>query len=88
MICYYKVYMRRTMINNIGHRQRGTRILGKVLKVNEAPPMKLDHLKVEFKKTKPTSFDKESNAGEEVEEWLLEIKKYLEIYSYSNNMKV
>ena len=36
---------------------------------------------------KPTNFDGESRTKEEVEAWLLEIKKYFQIYNYSSNMK-
>jgi len=39
----------------------------------------VDHLEGEFKKIKPTIFDGESRIGEEVEEWLLDIKKYFQI---------
>jgi len=35
-----------------------------------------NHLEGEFKKIKPATFDGESRTGEEVEAWLLEIKKY------------
>ena len=49
---------------------------------------KVDHLEGEFKKIKPTSFNRESKTGEEVEAWLLDIKKYFQIYNYSSNMKV
>ena len=48
----------------------------------------VDHLEGEFKKIKPTTFDGESRMGEQVEAWLLDIKKYFQIYNYSNNMKV
>ena len=48
---------------------------------------KFDHLEGEFKKIKPSKFDKESKTREEVESWLLEIKKYFQIYNYSSNMK-
>jgi hypothetical protein len=48
----------------------------------------VDHLEGEFKNIKPTIFDGESRIGEEVEAWLLDIKKYFQIYNYSNNMKV
>jgi hypothetical protein len=37
---------------------------------------------------KPATFDGESRTGEEYEAWLLDIKKYFQIYNYSNNMKV
>jgi hypothetical protein len=48
----------------------------------------VDHLEGEFKKIKPSTFDGESKTGEEAEAWLLDIKKYFQIYNYSNNMKV
>ena len=46
------------------------------------------HLEGEFKNIKLATFDGESNTGEEVEAWLLDIKKYFHIYNYSSNMKV
>ena len=49
---------------------------------------KVDHLEGEFKKIKPTNFDGESKTGEKAEAWLLDIKKYFQIYNYSSNMKV
>ena len=49
---------------------------------------KVDHLEGEFKKNKPTNFDGELRTGGEEEYWLLDIKKYFQIYNYSNNMKV
>jgi hypothetical protein len=48
----------------------------------------VDHLEGEFKKIKPSTFDKESKIGEEAKAWLLDIKKYFQMYNYSNNMKV
>jgi hypothetical protein len=48
----------------------------------------VDHLEGEFKKIKPSTFDGGSRTGEESEAWLLDIKKYFQIYNYSNNMKV
>ena len=48
----------------------------------------VDHLEGEFKKIKPFTFDGESRMGEEVEAWILDINKYLQIYNYSSNMKV
>ena len=48
----------------------------------------IDHLEGEFKKIKTTTFDFESRTREEVEAWLLDIKKYFQIYNYSSNMKV
>ena len=44
----------------------------------------VDHLK----KIKPSTFDGESRTREEAEAWLLDIKKYFQIYNYSSNMKV
>jgi len=48
----------------------------------------VDHLEGEFKNIKPFTFDRESRKGEEVEAWLLDMKKYFQIYNYSSNMKV
>ena len=48
----------------------------------------VDHLEGEFKKIKRATFDGESIIGEEVEAWLLDIKKYFQVYNYSSNMKV
>ena len=48
----------------------------------------VDHLEGEFKKIKPATSNGESRIGEEVEAWLLDIKKYFQIYNYSSNMKV
>ena len=58
------------------------------IKGQKARKRKIDHLEGEFKKIKPTNFDGESRTGEEAEAWLLEIKMYFHIYSFSNNMKV
>jgi hypothetical protein len=46
------------------------------------------HLEGEFKNIKPATFDGEYRTREEVEAWLLDIKKYFQIYNYSCNMKV
>ena len=48
---------------------------------------KVSHLEGKFKKIKPTNFDGESKTREEAEAWLLDIKKYFQIYNYSSNMK-
>jgi hypothetical protein len=48
----------------------------------------VDHLEGEFKKIKPATFDGEFKTREEAEAWLLDIKKYFQIYNYSKNMKV
>jgi hypothetical protein len=48
----------------------------------------VDHLEGEFKNIKPAIFNGESRTGEEAEAWLLDIKKYFQIYKYSSNMKL
>ena len=48
----------------------------------------VDHLEGEFKKIKLATFNGESRTEEEAEAWLLDIKKYFQIYNYSSNMKV
>ena len=41
----------------------------------------------EFKKDKPHTFDGEEKVGQEVEAWLLGIKKYFQVQDYLGNMK-
>ena len=41
----------------------------------------------EFKKIKPPTFNGETEKGEEVETWLSRMKKYFQIYNYSNQLK-
>ena len=41
----------------------------------------------EFKKIKPPTFNGEIKKGEEAESWLSGIKKYFQIYNYSNQLK-
>ena len=41
----------------------------------------------EFKKIKPPMFNGEVEKGEEVGAWLSGIKKYFQIYNYSNRLK-
>ena len=48
----------------------------------------VDYLEGEFKKIKSSTFDGESRMSEEVEAWILDIKKYFHIYNSSSNMKV
>jgi hypothetical protein len=36
----------------------------------------VDHLEGEFKKIKPSTFDRESRMGEEAKAWILDINKY------------
>ena len=40
----------------------------------------------EFKKIKPPTFNGETEKGEEVESWLSGMKKYFQIYNYSNQL--
>jgi hypothetical protein len=46
-----------------------------------------NHDPEEFKKSKPPSFDGEIKKGEEVEAWLLGLKKYFRVHDYSENLK-
>ena len=41
----------------------------------------------EFKKIKPPTFNGKTEKGEEAESWLFEMKKYFQIYNYSNKLK-
>ena len=41
----------------------------------------------EFKKIKPPNFNGETEKEEEVESWLSGMKKYFQIYNYSNQLK-
>ena len=41
----------------------------------------------EFKKIKPPTFNGETEKGEEAESWLPGMKKYFQIYNYSNQLK-
>ena len=41
----------------------------------------------EFKKIKPPTFNGEIEKGEEAESWLSGMKKYFQIYNYSNQLK-
>ena len=41
----------------------------------------------EFKKIKPPTFNGETKKGEEAESWLSGMKKYFQIYKYSNQLK-
>jgi hypothetical protein len=48
----------------------------------------VDNLEGDFKKINQSTFNGESKIGEEAEAWLLDIKKYFQIYNYSSNMRV
>ena len=41
----------------------------------------------EFKKIKPPTFNGDTKNGEEAESWLSGMKKYFQIYNYSNQLK-
>ena len=41
----------------------------------------------DFKKIKPPTFNGETKKGEEAEAWLSRMKKYFQIYNYSNQLK-
>ena len=41
----------------------------------------------EFKKIKPPTFNGETGKGEEAESWLSGMRKYFQIYNYSNQLK-
>ena len=41
----------------------------------------------EFKRIKPPTFNGETKKGEEAESWLSRMKKYFQIYNYSNQLK-
>ena len=41
----------------------------------------------EFKKIKPPTFNDKTKKGEEAEAWLSRMKKYFQIYNYSNQLK-
>ena len=41
----------------------------------------------EFKKIKPPTFNGETEKGEEAESWLSRMRKYFQIYNYSNQLK-
>ena len=46
-----------------------------------------DEISREFKKIKPPTFNGETEKGAELESWLSGIKKYFQIYNYSNQLK-
>ena len=46
-----------------------------------------DHSRDEFKKAKPPTFDGEIKTGQEVEAWILGVKKYFQVQDYSGNIK-
>lgn len=47
----------------------------------------LDNLQGELRKIKTPTFNGEDKKGEEVEIWLLEMRKYLQLHDYSSNLE-
>lgn len=47
-----------------------------------------DYLPEEFKKVNPPTFDGDMKKQEDAEAWLLGMKKFFKLHSYSENMKV
>ena len=46
-----------------------------------------NHSRDEFKKARPPTFNGEVKTGQEVEAWLLGMRKYFQVQDYSRNMK-
>ena len=46
-----------------------------------------EELHGELKKIKPPTFDGEKKRGEDVESWLLGMRKYFQLYQYSPNIE-
>jgi hypothetical protein len=46
-----------------------------------------DNLQGELRKIKPPTFDGENKMGEDVEAWLLGIRKYFQLHNYSSNLE-
>ena len=55
---------------------------------NERKRCYKNHSCDEFKKARPPTFNGEINNGQEVESWLLGMRKYLQFQDYSRNMKL
>ena len=49
--------------------------------------MPYEEISGEFKNIKPPTFNGEIEKGEEAEAWLSGMKKYFQIYNYSNQLK-
>jgi hypothetical protein len=47
----------------------------------------LDILQGELRRLKPPTFDGEHRKGEDVEAWLLGMRKYFQLHNYSSNME-
>ena len=54
---------------------------------NERKRRYKNHSRDEFKKAMPPTFNGEIKNGQEVEAWLLGIRKYFQVQDYSGNMK-
>jgi hypothetical protein len=46
-----------------------------------------NQLQGELRKIKPPTFDGENKMGEDVEAWLLGIRKYFQLHNYSSNLE-
>jgi hypothetical protein len=46
-----------------------------------------DNVQGEIGKIKPTTFDGENKKGEDVEAWLLGIRKHFQLHGYSSNLE-
>jgi hypothetical protein len=64
------------IVEKLDHILKGKERSGRIPKIHE-----------EFKKAKPPSFDGDIKKGEEVEAWLLGLKKYFRVHDYYENVK-
>ena len=55
---------------------------------NERKRRYKNHSRDEFKTARPPTFNGEIKNGQEVEAWLLGMRKYFQVQDYSGNMKV
>ena len=63
-------------------------IVAKIIIIQERANLNLTKkISGEFKKIKPPTFNGETEKGEEVESWISGMKKYFQIYNYSNQLK-
>ena len=99
----YKVCTRKTMVRSLELRPERV-LKGKKVKKERVVPLtrprtpeigsrleereRLITWKANSRRSNPLVLTGESKTGEEAEAWLLDVKKYLQIYDYSSNMKV
>jgi hypothetical protein len=48
---------------------------------------KLDSLQGDLRKLKPPILDGDHRKGEDVEAWLLDVRKYFQLHNYSSNLE-